>query len=99
VLFSVDPHISFPCETLLLTVVEGVIEFGLCLTGHISNIVRAKEVVKKEHISIPSIPGPQIRFGVNKTRMLPHILDIMSQTLRLSFTKGRLVCGALAVIS
>jgi hypothetical protein len=56
-LFSVNPYISFPCETLLFTVVEGSSQLGLCLTGHISNIVRAKEVVKKEHISVPSIPG------------------------------------------
>jgi hypothetical protein len=69
VLFSVYPNISFPCETLLFTVVEGASDLGLCLTGHIPNIVRAKEVVKKEHISIPSIPGPQSRFDVNKTRM------------------------------
>jgi hypothetical protein len=69
VLFSVDPYIRFPCETLLFTVVEGASEFGLCFTGHIPNIVRAKEVVKNEHISIPYIPGPQSRFDVNKTIM------------------------------
>jgi hypothetical protein len=69
VLFRVDPYIILPCETLLFTVVEGASEFGLCLTGHIPNIVRAKEVVKKEHIGIPSIPGPKSRFDVNKTRM------------------------------
>jgi hypothetical protein len=69
VLFSVDSYISFPCETLLFTVEEGASEFGLCLTGHIPNIVRAKEMVKKKRIGIPSIPGPQSRFYVNKTRM------------------------------
>jgi hypothetical protein len=69
VFFSVDPDISFPCETLLFTVVEGASESGLRLTDHISNIVRAKEVVKKEHIRIPSIPVPQSRFDVDKTRM------------------------------
>jgi hypothetical protein len=68
-LFSVDPHISFPCETLLFTVVEGASELGLCFTGHIPNIVRAKEMVKKEHVGIPSIPGPQGRFDVNKAGM------------------------------
>jgi hypothetical protein len=66
---SVDPHISFPCETRLLTIVEGASELGLCLTGHIPNIVRAKEMVKKEHVGIPSIPGPQGRFYVNKAGM------------------------------
>jgi hypothetical protein len=99
VLFSVDPYISFPCETFLFTFVEGASEFGICLTGHIPNIVRAKEMVKKEHIGIPPIPGPQSRFDVDKHECLPHISDIMCQTLRLSFTKGRPVCGALAVIS
>jgi hypothetical protein len=69
VLFSVDPYISFPCETLLFTILEGASELGLCLTGHIPNIVRAKEMVKKEHIGIPSIPGLQSRFDVNKAGM------------------------------
>jgi hypothetical protein len=68
-LFSVDPHISFRCETLLFTVVEGASELGLYFTVHIPNIVRAKEVVKKEHVDIPSIPGPQGRFDVTKARM------------------------------
>jgi hypothetical protein len=53
-LFSVNPGISF---------------HGLCLTGHVSHIVGAKEMVKKEHIRIPSITGPQSRFDIDKTRM------------------------------
>jgi hypothetical protein len=69
-LFSVDPYINFPCETLLFTVVEGSSELVLCLTGHIPNIARAKEMVKKEHIGIPSIIGPQSRFDIDKPRML-----------------------------
>jgi hypothetical protein len=68
-LLSVDSHVCFPSETLLLTVVKGASELGLCFTRHIPNIVRAKEMVKKEHVGIPSIPGPQVRFDVNKTRM------------------------------
>jgi hypothetical protein len=67
VLFSVDPYIGFLCETLLFTVVEGASEFGLCLTGHNPNIVRAKEMIKKKHTCTPSIPGPQSRFDANKT--------------------------------
>jgi hypothetical protein len=46
-LFSVNSDISLPCETLLFTVVEGASELGLYLTGHVYNIVRAKEMVKK----------------------------------------------------
>jgi hypothetical protein len=91
-LLSVNPDIRFPCETLLFTVVEGASELGLCLTGHFSHIVRAKEMVKQEHISIPSIPGPQSRFDIDKTRMFAI------QTLRLSYTKDRPVCGALDII-
>jgi hypothetical protein len=68
-LFSVNTDISFPFETLLFTVVEGVSDLGLCLTGHVSHIVGPKEMVKKEHIRIPSIPGPQSRFDIDKTRM------------------------------
>jgi hypothetical protein len=67
--FSVNPDISFPCETLLFTVVEDASDLGLCLTGHVSHIVGAKEMVKKEHISVPSIPGPQSSFDIDKTRM------------------------------
>jgi hypothetical protein len=68
-LFSVDPRISFPNEKLLLASVEGASELGLCFTGHIPNIVRAKEMVKKEHVGIPSIPGPRGSFDVNKAGM------------------------------
>jgi hypothetical protein len=56
-LFSVDSHICFPSETLLLAIVESASELGLCFTHHISNVVRAKEMVKEEHVGIPSIPG------------------------------------------
>jgi hypothetical protein len=68
-LFSVNPDTSFPCETLLFSAVEGASYIGLCLTGHVSHIFGPKEMVEKEHISIPSIPGPQSRFGLDKTRM------------------------------
>jgi hypothetical protein len=67
-LFSVNPDISFPCETLIFIVVEGVGELGLCLTGHVYHIVGPKEMVKQENISIPSIPGPQSRFDIDKAR-------------------------------
>jgi hypothetical protein len=68
-LFSVNPAMSLPYETLLFTVVEGASEIGLCLTDHVSHIFGANEMVKKENISIPSIPGPQSRFDIDKTRM------------------------------
>jgi hypothetical protein len=58
-LFSMDSDIGFPGETLLLSIVEGPSELGLCCTGHIPHIVGPKEVVKQEHISVPSIPGTQ----------------------------------------
>jgi hypothetical protein len=58
-LFSMDSEVGFPGETLLLYVVDGPIELGLCLTGHIPHIVGPKEVVKQEHIGVPSIPGHQ----------------------------------------
>jgi hypothetical protein len=39
-------------------------------------IVGAKEMVKKEHITIPSIPGPKSRFDIDKSRMFAtNILD------------------------
>jgi hypothetical protein len=69
-LFSMDYDVSFPSETLLFSVVEGPSDLGLYCTGHVPHIVGPKEVVKQEHISVPSIPGPQIRFDVNKTIIL-----------------------------
>jgi hypothetical protein len=69
-LFSMDSHVGFPGETLLLSGVEGPSELGLCCTGHIPHIIGPKEVVKQEHISIPSIPSPQSRLDVDKARVL-----------------------------
>jgi hypothetical protein len=69
-LFSVYPDICFPGETLLLAVVKGPSELGLFCTGHIPHIVGPTEVVKQEHISVPSIPGTQSRLGVDKARVL-----------------------------
>jgi hypothetical protein len=69
-LFIVDPDICFPGDTLLFNVVKGPSELVLCCTGHISHIVGPKEVVKQEHISVPSIPGPQSRLDVDKARVL-----------------------------
>jgi hypothetical protein len=62
--------ISFPCDTILFTVVEGASDLGLCITGHVSYIVGLNEMVKKEHTGIPSIPNPQIGFDIDKSRML-----------------------------
>jgi hypothetical protein len=55
-LFSMNSDIGFPGDALL-SVVEGPGELGLCFTGHITHIVGPKEVVKQEHIRIPSMYG------------------------------------------
>jgi hypothetical protein len=65
-LFGMNSDTSFTCETLLFTIVEGSSELGLCLTGHIPHIVGPQKMVKKEHIGILSIPGPQSRFDIDK---------------------------------
>jgi hypothetical protein len=69
-LFSVDPDVCFPGEALLFTILKGSSELGFCCTGHISHIVRPKEVVQQEHISVPSVPCPQSRLDVDKARVL-----------------------------
>jgi hypothetical protein len=69
-LFSVDQDVCFPGEALIFTILKGSSELGLCCTGHISHIAGTKEVVKQEHISLPSIPGPQSRLDVDKARVL-----------------------------
>jgi hypothetical protein len=69
-LFSVDLDICLPGEKLLFPVVNVPSELGICFTGHIPHILGPKEVVKQEHISAPSIPGPQSRPDVDKERVL-----------------------------
>jgi hypothetical protein len=69
-LFSVDPYVRFPVESLLLTILEGPSELGIRCTDHISHIVGPKEIVKQEHIGLPSIPGSQSRLDVDKARVL-----------------------------
>jgi hypothetical protein len=69
-LFSVDPDIYFPGSTLISPVVKVPSELGIFCTGHITHIVGPKEVVKQEHISAPSISGPQSRIDVDKARVL-----------------------------
>jgi hypothetical protein len=69
-LFSVDPDVCFPGETILFTILKGSSELGLFCTDHISYIVRPTEVVKQEHISVPSVPCPQISLDVDKARVL-----------------------------
>jgi hypothetical protein len=96
-LFSVDPHICLPGETLPLTIVKGSSELVLCCTSHITHIVGPKEVVKQEHIGLPSIPGPQRRLNVDKARVLAtnighhvpnlmHVIHIGSPHVRRSCT-------------
>jgi hypothetical protein len=68
-LFSMKYDIGFPGETILFSIVEGPSELGLCFTGHFPHIVGPKEMVKQEHINIPSISGPQGRFDIDKKRM------------------------------
>jgi hypothetical protein len=86
-LFSVDLHIFPPVELLLVTIVEGTSELGLLCTGHISHIVGPKEVVKQEHVSLPSIPGSQSRLDVEKAIVLatnighnvPNIMHVIQK--------------------
>jgi hypothetical protein len=55
-LLSMNSDIRFPGESFLLAIVEGVSKLCLSSTGHVTHIVWAKEMVKQEHVSIPSIP-------------------------------------------
>jgi hypothetical protein len=80
-LFSMDLHILFPGKSLIFTIVEGSSELGLRCTGHISHIVGSKEMVKQEHITVPSIPVAQSRLDVDKSRVLAtnighNVLDL-----------------------
>jgi hypothetical protein len=69
-LFSVDSDICFPGETIIFPILKGPSELGLCCTDRIPHILGPKEVVKQEHTSVPSIPGSQSRFDVDKATVI-----------------------------
>jgi hypothetical protein len=69
-LFIMDYDVCFPGETLIFSILKGTSELGLFCTGHIPHIVGTKEVVKQEHINVPSIPGPQSKLDVDKSIVL-----------------------------
>jgi hypothetical protein len=69
-LFSVDTEVCFPGGALLFTIVKGSSELGIFCTGHISHIVGTKEMVKQEHISVPSVRCLQSRLDIDKARVL-----------------------------
>jgi hypothetical protein len=83
-LFSMYSNIRVPCKSLLLAIVAGSSQLGLCCTGHIPHIVGTKKVVKQEHVNIPSISGAQSRLDVDKSRVLAT-----NVTLGMSSTKAR----------
>jgi hypothetical protein len=72
-LFSMDSHIRFPGKSLLLTIVEGSSQLGLCCAGHILHIVGTKKMVKQEHVRVPSIVGAQIRLDLDKARVPTNV--------------------------
>jgi hypothetical protein len=102
-LFNVDPEICFPGEALLFTVLKSYSELGICCTGHISNIVGPKEVVKQEHISLPSIPGPQSRLDVDKAILLVtnigHDVPNLTPVIHKGSSRVRCSCSHLLVHS
>jgi hypothetical protein len=65
-----DSHIRFPGKSLLLIIVDGSRQLGLCCAGHIPQVVWTKEMVKQEHVSVPSIPGVQSRLDLDKASVL-----------------------------
>jgi hypothetical protein len=87
-LFIVDPDICFPGEALLFTIVKGSSELGICCTGHISHIGGPNKLVKQEHISLPSIPGPQSRLDLDKARVLSTNIGHDVPNLNLVINKG-----------
>jgi hypothetical protein len=96
-LFSMDSDVGFPGQTLLFFVVKGPSELGLCCTGHIPHIIGPKEVVKHEHISVPSIPGPQSRLDVDKTRVFPknigHDVPNLAPVIHKGSSRARRSCS------
>jgi hypothetical protein len=78
----VSSHIGFPSEPFILTIVDSAGQFSLGGIIHVSNVVRADIVVKKQFISEPYILASLRRFDVHTQQgCLAHMLDKMSQTL------------------
>jgi hypothetical protein len=102
-LFSMNLHIRFPGKYLILTIVEGYSELGLGCTGHISHIVGTKEIVKQEHISVPSITGAQSSLDVDKARVIAtnigHNLPNLSPVIHKGSSSVRHYRGHLLVHS
>jgi hypothetical protein len=102
-LFSVYPHVRFPCESLLLAILKGPSELGLRCSGHISLIVGPKEMVKQDHIDLPSIPGSQSSIDVDKARVfatnIGHNLPNLMPVIQKGSSRVRRSCSHLLVHS
>jgi hypothetical protein len=69
VLLRVNSYIGLPSEPFLLAIVEITGQLSLGGINHVSNVVRAEIVVKKQFISEPSIRASLRRFDVHPTRV------------------------------
>jgi hypothetical protein len=56
-LLCMNSHICLPGESFILAILKGASQLGLSSTGHVPHIVGTKEMVKQNHVSVPSIPG------------------------------------------
>jgi hypothetical protein len=65
-LLCMNSQVHLPGESLLLAILKGASQLGLSVTGHVPHIVGTKEMVKQEHVSVPSIPGVYGSIDVNK---------------------------------
>jgi hypothetical protein len=87
-LCSMFSQIRFPGKSLLIAIVEGSSQLGLRCAGHIPHIVGTNKMVIQEHVSIPSIPGAQIRFDLDKARVLATNVGHNVPNLRPVIYKG-----------
>jgi hypothetical protein len=66
-LLCMNYHIHLPDESFLFAIVKGAIQIDLSGTGHVPHIDGTKEMAKKDHESVPFIPGAYDMLDVNKT--------------------------------
>jgi hypothetical protein len=109
-LFRMSLSILLPSEPLIFTIVKSASQLSLSSTSHVAHIVWSKEVVKQQQVGVPSIRSMHSRVSLlfivciaclmdKKQECLPQMLDMMSQTFHLSFTKAHPVYGAWTAIS
>jgi hypothetical protein len=100
-LFSMNPNIHLLREPFLFTVLKGAIQLGLSSAGHVARIVWSKEMVKHQHVCVPSVLSKQRMPDIKKTRIFAtnvgHDVPNLAPVIHKISSSVRGMCGHLLV--